>query len=404
MLVRRADKLLGLTEALNRVLPDPRDPDLITHPQLDLLRQRIYGLALGYEDLNDHKTLRDDPLWQTALGRERSLGSASTLCRLENRVERQAIVDFHRVLADRFIASFKGVAPQELVLDFDATDDLVHGNQVGAAYHAYYGNWCFLPLYVFCGQQLLVSYLRPSNADAARHTWAVLALLVKYLRRVWPQVKIIMRGDSGFCRWRVFRWCDKNGVCYLTGLAQNNRVRALAEPSLQAAEAEHQRSGQKVRLFSEIQYGALAWDRKRRVIVKAEHTAQGSNPRFVVTNLEGDPQALYDRTYCARGDMENRIKEQQLDLFADRTSCQAWWANQFRLMLSSCAYVLMETLRRVGLTGTELACAQVGTIRLKLLKIGTVVLRNTRRIRLLFTQAFPLQSLFWHVCHHLSSA
>jgi hypothetical protein len=358
---------------------------------------------LGYEDLNDHATLRRDPAWQTALERDEELASSPTLCRLENRVARQAVVAFHRVLVEKFIASFRE-APTELILDFDATDDRVHGKQEGRAFHGYYGDWCFLPLYVFCGEQLLVSYLRPSNIDAAKHSWTILKLLAQRLRQEWPEVKIIFRGDSGFCRWKMLRWCERHGVNYIVGLAQNARLNAMLAPRMAQAEAEHQSTKQKVRLFSDFDYAAGTWDKTRRVIAKAEHTGQGSNPRFVVTNLEGNAQALYDEVYCARGEMENRIKEQQLGLFADRTSCHHWWANQFRLLLSSCAYVLVEAIRRLGLAGTELARAQVQTIRLKLLKIGTVILRNTRRIRLLFSSAYPHQQLFRHVCQRLSSA
>jgi len=403
LLLRQADRRLGLVAALDRVLADPRHPLSIVHAQVDLLRQRIYGLALGYEDLNDHATLRRDLAWQTALERDEELASSPTLCRLENRVNRQAAFAFHRVLVEKFIASFQE-APTELILDFDATDDRVHGNQEGRAFHGYYGDWCFLPLYVFCGEQLLVSYLRPSNIDAARHSWAILKLLVQRLRQAWPQVKIILRGDSGFCRWKMLRWCEKNNVGYLVGLARNTRLQALLHPLMTQAAAEYQQTQQKARLFTDLEYAAGSWDKMRRVIAKAEHTAQGSNPRFVVTNLAGDAQALYDQVYCARGEMENRIKEQQLGLFADRTSCRRWWANQFRLLLSSCAYVLVEAIRRLGLAGTELARAQVQTIRLKLLKIGTVILRNTRRIRLLFSSAYPHQALFQQVCQRLSSA
>jgi hypothetical protein len=403
LLLRQADRHLGLVAALDRVLPDPRHPHFILHRQVDLLRQRIFGLALGYEDLNDHATLRRDLAWQTALERDEELASSPTLCRLENRVNRQAVVAFHRVLVEKFIASFVE-APTELILDFDATDDRVHGNQEGRAFHGYYGDWCFLPLYVFCDEQLLVSYLRPSNIDAARHSWAILKLLVQRLRQAWPEVKIIFRADSGFCRWKMLRWCERHEVKYIVGLAKNARLKAMLQPLLEQAEAEHLGTREKIRLFTDLEYAAGTWDVSRRVIAKAEHTAQGSNPRFVVTNLAGDAQALYDEVYCARGEMENRIKEQQLGLFADRTSCQRWWANQFRLLLSSCAYVLVEAIRRLGLAGTELARAQVQTIRLKLLKIGTVILRNTRRIRLLFSSAYPQQQLFRHVCQRLSSA
>jgi hypothetical protein len=402
MLLRQADRRLGLINALDKVLPDPRKAELVTHSQADLLRQRIFGISLGYEDLNDHDTLRDDLLWQTAVNRDTSLASSPTLCRLENRSDREAAAKMHKVLVDVFIASHKS-PPEELVLDFDATDDRVHGQQEGRSFHGYYGNWCFLPLYVFCGDQLLVSYLRPSNIDAAKHSKAVLGLLVKRLRKAWPSVRIVMRADSGFCRWKTLRWCERQGVGYIVGLAKNKRLNALSAKLQAESQAAFESTKEKQRLFGEFLYKAGTWERKRRVIAKAEHTEKGANPRYVVTNLEGDPQSLYDQVYCARGEMENRIKEQQLGLFADRTSCSGWWANQFRLLLSSCAYVLMETIRRIGLSGTEMARAQVGTIRLKLLKIGTVIVRNTRRIRLLLSSAYPHQNLFRQVSERLAA-
>jgi len=397
MLLRQVDRKLGLIKSLDQVLPDPRDPALVTHRQADLLRQRVFGLALGYEDLNDHDTLRRDLAWQTALERSDELASDSTLCRLEQRFDRKAAWAFHQVLMEKFIASFKE-APKELILDFDATDDRVHGQQEGRHFHAYYGDWCFLPLYVFCGEQLLVSYLRPSNIDGARHAWAILKLLVLRLREEWPEVRLILRADSGFCRWKMLHWCEWASVDYMVGLPKNSRLVAMAKPFMAQAQLAYGIEAKKQRVFGWIQYAAATWDQQRRVILKAEYSAKGENPRFVVTNIEGDAQELYDRLYCQRGEMENRIKEQQLGLFSDRTSCHAWWPNQFRVLLSSVAYVLMETIRRVGLKGTELARAQVGTIRLKLLKIGTVIVRNTRRIRLFLSSAYPYQSLLRQVC------
>ena len=401
-LLRQTDRRLGLTKALAKVLPDPRAPERIEHPLLALVRQRVYGLAQGYEDLNDHDTLRHDLAWQTAVERDRPLASSPTLCRLENRADRQVAWAVHAVIVEKFIASF-AQPPTELILDFDGTDDPVHGRQAGAFFHGYYGDYCFLPLYVFCGEQLLVAYLRPGNSDAARHAGAILKLLVARLRQAWPQVKLTFRGDSGFCRWRLLRWCEDHDVKYVVGLAKNARLLAAAQPLIEQAQAGFQEEHQKQRVFGEVQYAAQSWDRERRVLVKAEHTTQGSNPRFVVTNLAGDAQTLYDEVFCARGEMENRIKEQQLGLFADRTSCQGWWANQFRLLLSSCAYVLVERLRALGLAGTELARAQASTIRLKLLKIGAVVLRNTRRVRLLLSSSYPYQALFSQVLKALGS-
>ena len=401
LLLRQIDSRLGLLKAANAVIPDPRDARYVQHEQLTLLRQRVYALCQGYEDLNDHDQLRKDPAFQTAVEQAQVLGSSPTLCRLENRADRKSAMALHQVLLDQFIASFD-TPPEELILDFDATDDRVHGLQEGRFFHGYYDHYCFLPLYVFCGDQLLVSYLRPSRIDGAKHAWAILALLVKRLRQVWPDVRIILRADSGFCRHRMLRWCERQGVGYIVGLARNSRLQAMIESEFKKLDKQFEELNAKQRQFLDLRYGAHSWKRQRAVIAKLEITELGRNPRFIVTNLNGDAQALYDEVYCARGEMENRIKEQQLGLFADRTSAHYWWANQFRLLLSSLAYVLMESIRRLALTGTELARAQVGTIRLKLLKVGAIILRNTRRIRFLLSSAYPYQKLFQTVAARLA--
>jgi hypothetical protein len=401
LLLQQVDRQLGLSEAVARTLEDPRRQASCDHDGLSLLRQRVYALALGYEDLNDHETLRLDLAIQTALGRSEELASSSTLCRWENRADREAAGRMHEIIVEQFIATFKK-APKKLILDFDATDDAVHGKQEGRFFHGYYDHYCFLPLYVFCRNQLLVSYLRPSKIDGAKHAWAILALLVKRLRQAWPQVRIIFRADSGFCRWRMLSWCERHNVGYIVGIAKNKRLNAITAQRQRDARDCYAEFGTKVRWFTEIHYAAGSWNRSRRVIAKIEHTGKGSNPRYVVTNLSGDGKALYEKLYCARGEMENRIKEQQLDLFADRTSCHRWWPNQFRLLLSSLAYMLLEAIRRLALRGTELANAYVGTLRLKLLKVGAVILRNTRRIRFLLSSAYPHQRLFLHVAARLA--
>ena len=400
LLLRQVDRHLGLLEAANAVLPDPRDPRYIKHSQLSMLRQRVYGLCQGYEDLNDQATLRHDPAWQTGIDCSLDLSSPATLCRFENRMGREAAVALHQVLIEQFIASFE-TPPEELILDFDATDDRVHGDQEGRFFHGYYDHYCFLPLYVFCGEQLLVSYLRPSKIDGAKHAWAILALLVKRLRKEWPEVRMVLRADSGFCRHRMLRWCERQGVAYIVGLASNKRLKRLVEADFCAAEQRYQQSGEKQRTFVDLRYGAKSWGRKRAVIAKVEWTHQGRNPRFIVTNLNGSAATLYDQVYCARGEMENRIKEQQMGLFADRTSAHDWWPNQFRLLLSGLAYVLMESIRRVGLVDTELERAQVWSLRLKLLKVGAIILRNTRRIRFLLSSSFPYSELFQQVALRL---
>ena len=393
VLLRQADRMLGLTDRAAKALTDTRRKASCRHSLPTMVRQRVYALALGYEDLNDHDELRSDPALQTAVDADEPLAGASTLCRFEQRMGREDAVRLHGALVEQFIASFAS-PPRRLVLDFDATDDPVHGAQEGRFFHGYYDRYCFLPLYVFHGDRLLAAWLRPGNSDGARHAWAILALLVKRLRQAWPEVKIIFRGDGGFCRPRMLSWCERNRVDYIVGIARNAALAKKAAPAMDLASLAHEASGEKVRVFDEFPYAAASWSRSRRVIVKAEHAARGANPRYIVTSLKGAPQWLYDRMYCARGDMENRIKEQQLDLFADRTSCHAWWPNQYRLLLSAMAYVLLEAIRRIALAGGELARAYVGTIRLKLLKIGAVVLRNTRRTRLLLSDSFPRQALF----------
>src|SRR5262245_48170576 len=407
LLLRQADKRIGLLDALDAVIPDPRNQELICHSQRCLLAQRIFGIALGYEDLNDHSSLRDDPFWQALAERapdpEKPLASAPTLCRLENRVPRRALFEMSGVLVEQFISSFEQ-PPECLVLDFDATDDPVHGGQEGRFFHGYYGGYCFLPLYVFCGDRLLVAYLRSADGDAARHSRAILKLLVTRLRQAWPDVRIIFRADSGFCRWRLMRWCDSNGVGYVLGLARNAVLERLACPWTHAAATCFDMTGEPQRLFGTFGYAAGSWDRARRVIVKAEHNAQGDNPRFVVSNLPGNARGLYDVLYCQRGEAENRIKEQQGMLFAGRTSCHHFLANQFRLLLSAAAYVLGAAVRRLGVAGTEMQRAQVSTIRLRLFMVAAVVTLSVRRVYLRLASGFPLQALFTLVLQRLSGA
>lgn len=402
LLLSEADKRLRLTERIAPQFDDPRCKGKCDHSLQDMLRQRIYALALGYEDLNDHVTLRKDTALQTAVGRDTDLASNATLCRFENRATRQMCWQISEQLVEVFIESH-ATPPRQLILDFDCTDDPVHGHQVGRFFHSYYDNYCFLPLYVFCGHQLLAAYLRPSNVDAAKGAWAILKLLAERLREVWPDVQIIFRADSGYCRHHMLNWCDKEGIDYIVGIAQNSRLLKEAQPLIDEAQRRFDLLGQKQRVFGDVVYAAGSWRYSRRVIVKAEHTCKGANPRFVVTNLPGDATTLYEQLYCARGEAENRIKEQQLDLFADRTSCMNWLPNQLRVLLSGLAYTLMEAVRRLALTGTKLARACCGTIRLKLFKIGAVIVRNTRRVHLMLSSACPYQDLFIRAVNRLRS-
>jgi len=404
LLLREVDRQLGLIDALSACLADPRDPAKVIHEQRTMLAQRIFGIALGYEDLNDHDELRRDPLFSVLADKppkqDEPLASSPTLCRLENRAERKALAGMSAVLVEQFIASYD-TPPEELILDFDPTDLPVHGQQERRFFHGFYGHYCFLPLYVFCGSRLLVSYLRPSNIDAPLHTRAILKLLVTRLRQAWPKVRIVLRADSSFARWKLLRWCEKNSVFYVVGLARNPVLERRATPFMEAAEAEYEQTRQKVRNFHEFHYAARTWDCQRRVIIKAERLEQGPNVRFVLTNLDAPPPTIYDERYTPRGDMENRIKEQQLMLFATRASCHTFAANQFRLLLSAAAYVLIEHLRRTALKDTELETAQADTIRLKLFKVAARVVLSVRRVVLHLSSAYPLQTLFRRITAQL---
>ena len=402
MLLNETDRKLGLTQAAARCIPDPRSPLLITHAVRDMLRQRIYGLALGWEDLNDHGALRLDIAMQTAVGVEHKVASAPTLCRLESWSDRKAAVDLHKVLVEQFISSFK-TAPEELVLDFDATDNPLYGQQEDRFFHGYYDSYCYLPLYVFCGQQLLCAYLRPSRIDGAKHSAAIWKLLVKRLRQQWPRVRIVFRGDSGFCRQRIINYCERASVHYIVGLARNPRLQQITEFLELAMKEEFQLTGVKQPQIGEFRYAAQSWTTERRVITRLEYGDGGNNPRYVVTNLEGDAAELYDDVYCQRGEAENRIKQAQVGLFATRTSCQQFQSNQLRMLLAALAYVLIERLRALALEGTALATAQVDTLRIKLLKVAAAITRNTRRVCLHFASSWPSADIFAHAVSQLRS-
>ena len=391
--LRKADSKLGLISDVSSAYSDKRQSSKITHSVETMLRQRVFAIALGDEDLNDHDNLRHCPALQTAVGEESEMASSSTLCRFENSTNRKLAVDINKIMVEKFIQKQK-IAPTEIVLDFDPTNDEVHGKQEGKYYHGYYKQDCFLPLYVFCGKDLLISYLRPSNEDQAKHCWAILGLLVRRIREEWPEVKIIFRGDAGFSKHRMLDWCDKNNILYVVGMGQNKRLNKLLNPLMVEAEKLFEETKEKQRLFGEFQYKAKSWKHEKRIIGKAEFNKHGSNHRYVITNMNHAPQELYEEVYCMRGDMENRIKEQQLALFADRTSAHKWWANQFRLLLSSLAYILIQYIREAFLKNTLLASSQADTIRLKLLKVGAVIVRNTRRIIFHLSSSYPHQKIW----------
>jgi len=414
LLLREVEKRIGIVRQFAACFRDYRNSDLIEHTVEELVAQRVYGLALGYEDLNDHEELRKDPLLavlveKSDLARERLAGK-STLNRLEltpatatAKARYKKIVADHaavdRLFVDVFLAAHPE-APQQIILDLDATDDPLHGNQEGRFFHGYYGHYCYLPLYIFCGEFLLGARLRPSNIDASAGSVEELQRIVKPIRAAWPKVRILVRADSGFCREELMVWCEAEGVDYVLGLAKNERLRAAIQKELKKAERQYRKTKRAARIFKEFYYQTRkSWSVQRRVVAKAEHLEKGENPRFVVTSLtaeEWSASALYEQLYGARGDMENRIKE-QLMLFADRTSTAYLRSNQLRLYFSSVAYVLLQMLRHLGLQGTELAKAQCTTIRLKLLKIGALIRISVRKVWVSLAGGYPYVALFRQV-------
>jgi hypothetical protein len=434
LVLKKLEERTGIVRRFAACFTDYRNPKQIEHPLLDLILQRVFGLALGYEDLNDHDELRRDPMLAVALSKDdvkgqqrrrtqdrgKALAGKSTLNRLEltapdydgsprqkesDKPETKKIVvdpeSIDALLVELFLEA-QEQAPDRIILDLDATDDVLYGHQEGRFYHGYYHDYCYLPLYVFCGEHLLCSRLRRSNIDASADSMEELEPVVARIRQRWPAVKIQLRGDAGFCREKLMAWCEHEGMDYIFGLAQNSRLKKLIEEQMAQAEKQYGETKAPARVFSEFFYATQdTWSRQRRVIAKAEHLDKGANPRFVVTSLSQQQMAtqeLYEKGYCARGECpENRIKEQQLDLFADRTSTGKMWSNQLRLYFSSIAYVLLQTLRRTALAGTELEKAQCGTIRLKLLKIGAQVRVTVRKIWISLSEGYPYAALFAHV-------
>ena len=393
LLLKRVDERLGLTRSAARAFGDERRSASVQHSVHSLLSQRIYGMCLGWSDICDHNVLRNDLVMQTAVGRAEPLASAPTLSRLETGATPEHAAAMHEVLMQQFIASH-AKPPKELVLDVDATHVPLHGEQERGHFHAHYDNYCYLPLYVFAGQDMLACVLRPSDRDPASVVSALIKRLLVPLRRAWPRTKIIVRADSGFCRPRVLRRLERWGVSYIIGLQKNARLQQEVELAELALADQYAARQTKQRMLGEFEYAAKTWDRPRRVIARLEHGPLGANPRFIVTDLKGSPKVLYERRYCARGEAENRIKEAQLDLFGRRASCHRFQANQLRLLLAALAYTLMINLRRLALKGTELAQACTATIRTRLLKIGAAILRNTRRVRVLLASAHPMKHVF----------
>ena len=410
MLLGAADKRIGLIERVAGCFTDYRDADLIEHTVAGLVGQRVFGIALGYEDLIDHEQLRHDPVMAVLGGKLEArradcapLAGKSTLNRLE--LSREEPTRYHKIsydaaaieglFVDLFLAAHPA-PPAQITLDLDATDDPLHGHQEGRFFHGYYDTYCYLPLYVFCGRHLLAAKLRPANIDASAGRVEEIARIVAQIRRRWPKVRILLRADAGFAREALMTWCENNDVDFLLGLAKNSRLVGEIEAELAAAQEHSQRTEKPARRFKDFTWQTReSWSRARRVVAKAEWTRGEANPRFVVTSLareEHEARHLYEKLYCARGEMENRIKECQLELYADRTSAHTMRANQLRLWFAAMAYVLICAVRRIGLKHTQFARAACGTIRLKLLKIGALVRISVRRIKLAMPSAFPYQT------------
>lgn len=409
-LLRQTDQRLNLLPRLGQCFLDGRDPRRVDHSVLEMLSQRVYGLALGYEDLNDHEQLRKDPVFSVLAGRkqmEEPLAGKSTLNRLElgkGTPDRYKKITFWKegideLMVEVFLESYPQ-APERIVLDVDATDLPLHGQQEGRFFHGYYDEYCYLPLLIFCGEQVLCARLREANRDASAGSLAEIQRIVTQIRNRWPEVKITLRADSGFCRQELMGWCESHQVDYVFGLARNKRLRKVIGRQLHEAQLLWEQTGKPARVFTEFEYRTKkSWSRGRRVVAKAEHLGGKENPRYVVTSLDSETYPapkLYEELYCARGDMENRIKE-QLSLFADRVSAETMRANQFRLYLSAMAYVLVIGLRRLGLRGTELAEAQVSTIRTRLLKIGARIRITARKVWISLASSYPWQRLFAQV-------
>jgi Transposase DDE domain group 1 len=429
LLLREVENRTGLIGGLAQCFRDYRDARWVEHTVEELLGQRLFGMCLGYEDLIDHDQLRADPMLAVAVNkadplgmnrlreedRGKALAGKSTLNRLElgkaGEIDKYKKILMQESEIDAWIVrafiDAHPAAPEEIVLDLDATDDLIHGNQEGRFFHGYYGNYCYLPLYIFSGEHLLCARLRRSNIDGAEGAVEELTRIVTQIRQTWPEVKVIVRADSGFCRDDLMSWCEANEIDYVLGLAKNERLKKEIAEETQQAEALFNQTKQPARVFKDFRYQTLnSWSRQRRVIGKAEWMEKGANPRFVVTSVPPermDARAAYEDFYCARGDMENRIKEQQLDMFADRTSAATMRANQLRLYLSSAAYILMHALRRLGLKNTDLARAQCQTIRLKLLKIGAQIRVTVRNIWISLAGGYPYADTFAAVVANLQA-
>lgn len=429
LILREMDKANDFIKDFSLCFTDYRDQDLIEHKLEELLKQRIFSICLGYEDLNDHDELRFDPLLATAcdkkdpLGNDRenernkgkALAGKSTLNRLElsgtgdlsKQRYKKITADFDKIenyFVDKFLNTYPKT-PKEIIIDVDATDDLIHGDQEGKYFHGYYGDYCYLPLYIYCENYLLAAKLRPCNIDASKGTKEELERIIAQIRQKWSNVQIIIRGDAGFCRDEIMVWCEKNNVDYIFGISKNNKLLKKMYKKMKKARAKYYKTGISARCFKDFKYKPIkTWKKSRRVVGKAEHLKKGENPRFVVTSLPKEylkAQKLYEELYCSRGDMENRIKEQQLYLFADRTSTATMRANQLRLWFSCVAYLILNEIRNVGLKGTKFEKYQCNNIRLKILKIGAEIKVSVRRVYVSLSESYPYKNIFYRIVENI---
>ena len=429
LILREIEKANNFIKDFSSCFTDYRNQELIEHKLEELLKQRIFSICLGYEDLNDHDELRHDPLLATVCDKkdpmgnnrenERDIGKAlagkSTLNRLElsgagdlsKQRYKKITADFDKIenyFVDQFLMTYPNI-PSEIIIDIDATDDRIHGDQEGKYFHGYYGDYCYLPLYIFCENYLLAAKLRPCNIDASDGTKEELERIISQIRQKWPNVRIIIRGDAGFCRDEIMAWCEENNVDYIFGIPKNNRLLKKLYKKMKKARAKYYKTGMPARYFKDLKYKPIkTWEKSRRVVGKAEHLQKGENPRFVVTSLSKEylkAKELYEELYCARGDMENRIKEQQLYLFADRTSTAAMRSNQLRLWFSCVAYLILNEIRNVGLRGTKFEKYQCNNIRLKILKIGAEIKVSARRVYVSLSESYPYKNIFYRIIENI---
>ena len=394
LLLEKIESKNNFLKRASSLVNDERDPSKVTHSINSMLKQLVFGLCMGYEDLNDHDDFRLEDFYKICFDKKDGLASDSTLSRLENKINISSIFELNKYLVEDFISGLS-VAPKELILDIDWTDIELHGNQEDRHYHGYYRKNCYLPIQVTCGDDLLVNYLRPSNIDGAKYSWAIIGLLVKRLQKEFPNCNLIVRADGGFCRHKFLGWLEQRGVQFIVGIAKNNILLKNIEVEKEKVESLYEKDKKTIRKHKEFTYQAKSWKRERKIIAKIEKNFHGINDRFLCTNMDSKKaKELYKDIYCKRGDAENKIKDLQLDMFGDRMSASAYLANSFRLMLSSLAYSVMLNLKKKYLRNTKLAKSSFATIRLKFLKLATIIKIKTTSVRFEFNNNYPFKEIF----------